>query len=316
MPTIYASGSPNADGYLQGIEVATPSALISQLRDILQGAGLNVDETNIGDNQLQTEGSDGADKYVIDWSIESLFGNEYQLSIVGDRYGDGTAKSEPVSIPFHENIGAKLYLSVEEGGGCIYINNAGLVSRSAHFGFPYRSTDLSGSWFVGLLDQWQDSVQIAEDPAGNIWLPIHKYYYASLESHTNPSYGGYQLLWDALTIGFVGIDNFTSHSTSNTSTNLNHRPWLGAVDSITGKPNLDKYGYLIGRLPYNDAYAVPGYNTEEQTAVPLHFPGAIRFARTGLASLPSGAQYKIEGSTKTVISGGSRGEYQGFLIKG
>ena len=315
MPTVYASGTPNADGYLQGLGVPTASSLISQMRDIFTQAGKNVDDSSIGGNILEIEGDDNGDKYILKLSIEDVNSNEKKLVLIGDFNGQGTLKSDPVEIPFYEGVGARLYLSSDSGGGIACIVNGGLESKSAHFGFPIRSTADQNSWFVGLLDVWQDSCQIAQDPYGNQWLSIHKYFYAAAESHTAPTYGGYQLLWDSLTTGLAG-NGTSSYNSSGTVRNTLYKPWLGVVDSITGKPNLDKYGYLIGRLPYNTAYPVPGYGTEAETAVPLHFPGAIRFARTGVASLDTSLQYQISGSSKIVMSGGGKGEYQGFLIAG
>ena len=113
------------------------------------------------------------------------------------------------------------------------------------------------------------------------------------------------------------IPSYSSPTSSYTATgpysNVNYKPWLGNVDAVTGKPNLGVYGYFIGKLPYNTGYTIPSQGSASERALSLHFPGPVRFARTGLASLAAGKQY-LSASGRKFISGGPVGDGQGFAI--
>ena len=47
-------------------------------------------------------------------------------------------------------------------------------------------------------------------------------------------------------------------------------------------------------------------------AYALHFPGRVKFARTGLCSVDAGDQFLV--GDQVAISGGEIGKYQGFII--
>lgn len=310
MPTVYAAGNPDANGYLQGLAVNTKSALITNLRDILVQAGWTVNSTNIATFQISAEGDDSGNKCYINWAVVDVIGNEKKLTARGDFTGNGSSLGRTFEIPFYENSNSKLYVSTDLGGGVVCILNT-IITKSIHFGFPNRLHTNPGSWFVGLLDQWLDSAQIAEDPAGNRWQDIHKYFTNTTESKITPI-GAYQFMWDLMTIAVTGSAT-NNHADTGSVGNIYHEPWSGTVDRITGKPLLSHYGYLIGQLPFS-SYVAPGEDTPAQKAVPMHNPGFIRFARTGVASLAPGEQYQnSDGSV--VMSAGAAGEYQGFLIK-
>ncbi len=316
MPTVYASGNPDSNGYLQGLACTTASSLISQIRDILTQAGCTVDSSQIGATipTIKVTGIDGGDSCYTIWKVQSVSGNQKKLTIQGDLTGTEAAGnlSTPVEIPFYEGVGAKLYLSTDAAGGVVFINNGDYTSKSAHFGFLERTTPNPTYWMVGMLDPWLDSAQIATDIYNNKWFFMHRYFTSSSESKLTPI-GAYQLLWDAMAITMTrDPSNSYTTSTTNNTANITYRPWLGNFDSVTGKPNLGLYGYFIGGATLA-SYVVANKGESGEKAVALHFPGSVRFARTGLASLATARQFQALSGRK-FISGGALGEFQGFAI--
>lgn len=311
MPVTYGNGNPNADGYLSGLAIPTTSSLMGQLRDVLVQAGQNVNDTDIAANKLAAEGDDNGDKCVFRWEVRNVSANEKELTCRGDFDGTETSLSPELIIPYWEGDQSRLYLSVDEAGGCILPLNSSHLSRSIHFGFPERLTNNPGMWMLGYLDQWMTNAFFAEDIYNVRWREIKSYYYATAETETAIS-GPYQNLWDSLTVSITSGINYVTSTNKN---NPAYKPWLGAVDAVTGLPILRQYGYLVGKSAYNQ-YAVPNQNTQEEKAIPLHFPGAVRFARTGLASTNAGEQFTDQETGIKVISGGLAGLYQGFKIAG
>ncbi|MGL5944242.1 MAG: hypothetical protein ACRC2S_28505 [Waterburya sp.] len=313
MPTVYAAGTPNSDGYLQGLSAPTTSALLSQIRDVLVQAGCTVDSSQIAANPpfLRVTCNDNGDLCYTTWRVDNVSGSHKRLIIIGDLLGTNQAGnlSSTFEIPFYEGAGSRLYLSTDQAGGVVFILNGELDSRSIHYGFLDRNTNNPTMWMVGMLDVWLDSAQIATDLIGNKWIKMHAYY-ATAESKTSPT-GPYQLVWDSMSIAATRTAS-TSYNPTSTLGNLAYKLWLGAVDSVTGKPNLGVYGYFIGNTSMNTGYTVPGQGTSSETAVALHFPGPVRFARTGFASVAAGKQY-LSKSGQKFISGGGK-EYQGFAI--
>ena len=313
MPVTYANGTANADGYLSGISIPTASALLSNIRDVLVNAGQNVNDTDIAAGKIVSEGDDNGDKCIFRWEIETVSANQKNLIVRGDYDGTETSLSPALEMPYWEGDQSRLYLSVDQAGGCIFPLNGSNLSRSVHFGFPERLTDDKDMWMLGYLDQWLTNVYIAEDIYDVRWREMKTYFYSGTEDKISKPVGGYQLLWDSLTQAFMPITNFNTYSSGNKN-NPAYKPWLGAVDPITGLPILSHYGYLIGKNGYNQ-YEVLNNDTTEETAIALHFPGQIRFARTGLASTDTGNQYFSAQENVQVISGGAAKNYQGFIIQ-
>lgn len=318
MPTVYAAGNPDVNGYLQGITCNTTSSLITQIRDILTQAGCTVNSSEIAATvpTIRVTGFDGSTPCYTIWRVATVTGNQKELTIQGDFAGTGVTTdsnlSSLVRIPFYEATGAKLYLSTDAAGGVVFINNTDNASKSAHFGFLERTTSNPNMWMVGLLDPWLNTAQIATDIHNVKWSSMHRYF-ATTESRTAPR-GAYQLLWDAMTLS-MNLDATSSHQTTGAVvSNLAYKPWLGNVDAVTGNPNLGLYGYFIGTNTLA-SYIIPEVGTNQEKAFPLHFPGPVRFARTGLASFIAGRQFQALSGRK-FISGGGLGEFQGFAISG
>lgn len=308
MPIVYASGTPNSDGYLSGISVATSSSLLSNIRDYLTSAGWTVNSSQIAAGKLNAVGVDGEDNCWINFSLVNTSGNQYNLHIRGDLDGTGVNLSpDTITIPYSESLQARLYLSVDSAGGCIFIQNGAAGGESAFFGFLHRLTDSPYSWMVGKLRMWEDTAYMARDIWSVDWAQMSKYWF-EYNSITN-AVGAKQHLWDGYTVAMMPRDDFSDRSSSaNSKINPAYRPWYGAVDSITNLPILSDYGYLIGKNDNKNDY----YSTDPNLAIPLHFPGRVRFARTGLASVDAGDQFVV--GSKVVISGGAIGQYQGFVI--
>lgn len=303
MPTIYASGNPNSDGYLSGISVPTVNALLTNIRDTLIAAGWTVDSSQIAGNKLKSVGVDGSHNCWMLWEAVLVSGNEYSLSLRGDQNGAGTILSpDLVRIPFFETAQTRLYLTADAGAGCIYIQNGAAGGRSAHFGFLDRLTTSAFSWMVAYLNNSESTSYMAKDIWGVNWADMARYW--TNFNATSSFTGAKQHLWDGYTVAMMSS---TGNFDNTANTNPAYAPNLGAVDSVTGLPILSDYGYLIGKNALTD------YVTTVGKAKAMHFPGRVRFARTGLASVDAGDQFTV--GTKTVISGGEIGVYQGFVIK-
>lgn len=155
---------------------------------------------------------------------------------------------------------------------------------------------------VGYLNVFEEFSYMARDIWNVNWAEMNRYF--NFVKDPNYYNGAKQHLWDGYTVAHQGYTNFLNATNQNPA----YFPFRGAVDSITGLPILSDYGYLIGRNSptsyVNDA------NSPKPT--PLHFPGRVRFARTGLASVDAGDQFVV--GTKVVVSGGAIAEFQGFVI--
>lgn len=317
MPISYANGNPNSDGYLSGISVPTVSALLSNIRDTLEQAGWTVDDEKIGGGRIEAIGDDNGDNCWVNFVVTNVAANEYELHVRGDLDGTGvTLSPDEVKLPFLEGAQARLYLTADSAAGCIFIQNGAAGGKSAHFGFLERLTDSPYSWMVGRLTIWESYSYMARDIWNVDWAEMSRYWFG----YNNVNYftGAKQHLWDSYTVPMMPYGDYSSRSASaNQRNNPAYCAQYGAVDMITGLPTLSDYGYLIGRNdPLNDYYSI-----EVGKPYPSHFPGRVRFARTGLASVHAGAQFKLQennadGTTmiNTVIGGGDPGEYQGFLI--
>ena len=304
MPIIYANGTADSNGYYSGILVNNEVELLTQIKDNLVSAGFTVVNDNINSsNSLEIKGSSRSDECILIFSTESVTETQKTLFIVGDKNGLGTILSPSLKLNFVANGQSRLYLTADESAGCIFIFNPASLSKSAHFGFlNRRNINNPFVWMIGYLDQWLNKAYIAESAFGETWKEFETFYYSSSESKTSPK-GGYQYLWDSLTQALIN----TSY-TSTSSSSFTYKPWLGAIDPVLSQPVLGLYGYIEGRTAHNTY----GQAVKDTTGQPMHFPGEVKFARTGLASLAPGVQCK-EG-TKTFISGGSAGNYQGFQI--
>ena len=306
MPVVYASGTPNSDGYLSGISVSTVSALLTNIRDTLTTAGWTVDDSQIAGGRIEAVGVDSTDNCWVNFFTQNVAANEFTLHIQGDLDGTGvTLSPDEVTLPFFEGAQARLYLTADSAAGCIFIQNGAAGGKSAHFGFLERLTDSPHSWMVGLLKVWEDRAYMAKDIWNVDWARMDRYF----ENSVNASYstGAKQHLWDSYTVAMMPYVNYFTDNDTRYNYNPAYYAWKGAVDMVTGLPILSDYGYLIGR---NDGrnYVV----AEPEKPFSLHFPGRVRFARTGLASVDAGDQFIV--GTKTVISGGEIGLYQGFVI--
>ena len=308
MPIVYASGTSNSDGYLSGIAVPTVSALLSNIRDTLRTAGWTVDDSQIAGNRIEATGNDNGDNCWVNFYTTNVAANEFALYIRGDLDGTGvTLSPDNVVLPYFENANARLYLTVDAGAGCIYLQNGAAGGKSAHFGFLERLTDSPYSWMVALLTSNETSSYMARDIWQVEWAFMGRYF----QNFDNLNYwtGAKQHLWDSYTVAMMPHPTFLNRGTR---TSVRYNPayyaWVGAVDMITGLPILSDYGYLIGRNSPDNDY----YSEEAEKPYPMHFPGRVRFARTGLCSVDAGDQFIV--GSKTVISGGPIGEYQGFVI--
>lgn len=298
----YGNGTVDANGYYSGIAVADETVLLTQLRDNLVTGGWTVVTDDIANLALQMKGTDDGDDCYVNFNINVETGVGRDLLITGDLDGQGTdVPEEPVKIPLIVDGNSKLYVTTDASSACISVFNPAGETKASHFGFlNRRDTNNAFAWMIGYLDVWLSESFIAKSTIdGIIWAEMQKYYTAT-ESKTNPS-GVYQFVWDSLTTGVTA----TSRTSSNSSS-FGYKPWLGAIDPVLGQPILGLYGYLEGRIPSNT------YPVDASNATALHFPGEVKFARTGLASLSPGVQCK-EG-TKTFLSAGSVGQFQGFQI--
>ena len=304
MPTVYASGSPNSDGYLSGVSVPTSASLLANIRDILTTAGWTVDQSQIAGGRLEAVGEDNGDNCWLIFLLTNVAANEYNLSIRGDINGTGvTLSPDEVKLTYLEGSQARLYLTADSGSGCIFIQNGPAGGKSAHFGFLERLTDSPYSLMVARLTVWEEYSYMARDIWNVDWAEMNRYF----RDTETASYltGAKQHLWDSYTIAMMPYTDYNSSANNNPA----YFPYLGAVDSVTGLPILSDYGYLIGRDNTTDYIN----NSGKAKPTPLHFPGRIKFARTGLASVDAGDQFIV--NTQTVISGGAIGDYQGFVIK-
>ena len=310
MPTIYASGTPDQNGYYPGLTCSSVAELFSHIETTLTNAGWTITEST--PTSLVAVGNDNGDNCYI--KMELIESNSASsLHLTGDLDGTGTSVSDGtvVKLPFSPSSQTSLYMTADEAGGCIFIKNGFGDSGSAHFGYPERLTDNPGSWYVGLLTVNLYDAFIAQDIYGVEWGDMGRYFYQN--NQLNYRTGAHQNVWDAYTVAHQNYSSFTSYSTSNNGQqNPAFKAWLGAVDSVTNLPILSDYGYLVGKNDNRNDYIPPNYGQGGESAVPLHFPGRIRFARTGLASIETGAQFTS--GTQTVISGGPKGVYQGFVI--
>lgn len=306
MPTVYAAGTPNSDGYLSGIAVPTVADLMGNIRDTLTAAGWTVDDSQIAGGRIEAVGVDNTDNCWVNFFATNVAANEYELHIQGDLDGTGvTLSPDEVKLPYFENAQARLYLAADSAGGCIFVQNGAAGGKSAHFGFLERLTDSPYSWMVGRLNRSDNFSYIARDIWNVDWSEMSRYF----QDSQGGSYmtGAKQHLWDSYTVALMTYDTYVYTSSGY---NPSYYAWKGAVDSVTGLPILSDYGYLIGRNSSNQYASGTGHN--DYFPVPMHFPGRVRFARTGLASVDAGDQFVV--GSKVVISGGAIGEYQGFVI--
>jgi hypothetical protein len=227
------------------------------------------------------------------------------LRVTGDNtVNSGTVLPTPLTIPFFANGNAKLYLSADQAAECITIVNPGATTKGIHAGWlEKRRVEDTGAWMVGYLDVWLTNAFFARSIHGVNWREAKFFFYSGAESFTAPK-GAYHFLWD--TIGaFAG-----AVSTSFTAANFNYKPWQGQGDSTTGKALLLPYGYLQGAAT-SGSYPTTG---NANLGYGCHFPGWVRFARTGLAFLDAGDQV-VDGTATYVSAGASGAEaYQGFKI--
>ncbi len=301
MPT-YIRGTADGNGYYSGVTVADETTLLTQIRNGLTTAGWTILSDTIASNKkVKLSGVDNGHLCRVEFSTTSVTTTQKKLILIGDKTGAGTSLSGNVELDFIADGQSKLYLTADQGAGCIFVFNPAGISKSAHYGFlNRRNPNNPFAWMVGYLDEWLTGAYIAESAFGTTWKEFRTFFYSSAESFTSPN-APYQYLWDSFTTG-LGGDTFTT----TTNTTFAYKPWLGAIDPILSLPVLGVYGYIEGYTT-NTSYTV---TTTKATA--LHFPGEVRFAATGLASLAPAVQTKI--GTKTFISSGAAGEYQGFQI--
>jgi hypothetical protein len=310
MPTIFAAGTPNGNGYYSGVTVTTAAALLTQLKTSLEAAGQTVTDEIAANNKIIARGVDQGDYCYKIYQTSLVSGTEHKLSLRGDRSagGAGTDLSpDTIEIPFSDDGDSVLYLAADAGGECITVINGTLDSKGIHGGWlERRRLADKGAWMVGYLDFWLTNCYFATDVNNTAWAEAKRYFYSAAESFTNPI-GHYTFLWDTCGAYTGGI------SSSVSSTSFNYKPFLGAVDPISLEPKLLPYGYAQGATSYN-TYPTNHPATQGRG---LHLPGFVRFARTGLGYLDAGEQ-KRDG-TQTFISSGNKGTtgqtgYQGFQI--
>jgi hypothetical protein len=302
MPT-YLNGVADANGYYSGITVADETALLEQIRDALVSAGHSVVTDQIlAQKKVKLSGIENGQLYRIEFATATVSGSQKTLSIQGDKTGTGTILSTAITIPFYSNGQAKLFLTADSSAGCLFIHNPAFTSESLHFGFlENREPTEQFAWMIGKVDQWFTGKFIAESLAGENWKGFNFFYYSSgTESQTSPD-GPYQGMWDYYTTGITANAKTTSNNTA-----FGYKPWLGAVNSHTGKPILGSFFVPEG---YTTSTTFP---INANAATPVRFRGVVKFARTGLASLNPAVQCKE--SSKVFISGGSAGVFQGFQI--
>ena len=306
MPT-YIRGSADGNGYYSGLAIADETTLLTQIRDGLVTAGWTIIADTISSNKkVKLSGLSNGHLCRVEFSTSNVTLNEKKLSLIGDKTGANTVLSPAIDLPFIADGQSKLFLTADAAGGCLMVFNPAGVTKSAHFGFLERTVPTNQfAWMIGFLDCALTKAYVAESTiGGTTWKENHTFYYSSTESQTSPN-AAYQYIWDGLTTGLGGTAFTTSSNTS-----FAYKPWLGAIDPVTGKPLLGSYGYLEGYTT-NSSYPV-----DANKATALHFPGFVRYARTGLASLAPAIQVK-EG-TKTFISGGASADFlqgfQGFQI--
>lgn len=310
MPTIYAAGTPNGNGYYSGITVSTAEGLLTQIKTTLEAAGQTVTDDISANNKIIARGVDQGDYCYKIYQTSLVSGTEYKLSLRGDDStgGVGTNLSpDMVNIPFSTDGDSVLYLTADAAAECVTVINGTLDSKGIHAGWleKRRLVD-KGAWMVGYLDFWLTNTYFAKDVHNNAWAEAKRYFYSGAESFTNPI-GHYTFLWDTCT-AHTGA---TSQSVSTTS--FNYKPFLGAVDPISLEPKLLPYGYAQGASAHNTYDA----GSDANFGRGLHLPGFVRFARTGLGYCDAGEQ-KRDGS-QTFISAGGKGTagqsgFQGFQI--
>lgn len=305
MPTQYTRGTLNSSDYYEGISIGDTTALLETIRDEQGLAGQTVHLDEISTNKkLIMKGSDNGDDCYVIYETEQLSGVQHKLKIRGDHDGTETTVSPDVELEFLTDGQARLWMTTDESAGCIFVYNPAAFSHSAHFGFlEDRDEDDPFAWMVGRLDVWVTGAYHAKGAINRTnWHENKVYWYSSSESDTSPK-GGYDFLWDYLTTCLTGTTTSTGVST------YAYRQWLGSLDRKRNKPVMGMYGYKEG----------PGvYNTWNTTATDrgtsCHFPGAVKFARTGLALIDPAVQPKIGTGTKRAISSGGKSQFQGFQI--
>jgi len=316
MPTRYTNGTANASGNYSGVTIADETTLLTTIRDELVAAGqaIHLDEISSSKKLIMNGSNNSHNCYVI-FETELVTGVNYKLKITGDSDGTETLKSGTLQLDFAADGQCRLFMTSDESAGCIMPYNPSSSSQSAHFGFPKRTDkNYEYSWMVGYLDIYLTDAYVRRSRVGQEdWKEHRTFFYSAAESNTGPQ-GPYQHLWDSFTTAFVRT-NYTQIQT----TNFAYRPWLGAVDPATGLPILGLFGYIEGNTDHN-SYA----NPDTTRAFPLHFPGAIKFARTGFCAIETGIQAKEEEifddngtqkiKTELFISGGAKERFQGFKI--
>lgn len=304
MPVIYLAGT-ESNGVYPGVSVTTPVQLLTQIKNALVAAGQTVTDEISSNNKIIARGIDQGDFCDKIYETVLISGVDYNLRVTGDNtVNGGTVLPTPLTITFSANGNAKLYLAADEAAECISIFNPGGTTKGIHAGWlQNRRAEDDGAWMIGYLDVWMTNAFFAKGIHGANWKEVKSFYYSAAESFTAPK-APYQLLWD--NIGALA----GAAGTSFANTTFNYKPWQGQNDSITGKALLLPYGYLQGASVHN-GYPTTGNANLGQG---LHFPGWVRFARTGLAFLDAGDQ--IKDGTATYVSAGTSGAeaYQGFKI--
>lgn len=279
---------------LLGISFTSLQEGLELIRDSLVGAGWVVELDDISINLiLQIKGFDEEQTSPKDECFFVFQGDaNNDIEIKGYLGNDANEESPVIKFPITANEDNRLWLTCDSGAGVLLIKDGGVSFStinqdltqnyvgivSAHFGFLDRAsfTNNNGNyaWYLGKPDYRYHNVWCAKSAHnGTIWRKLSDDY------RNNTNYSDYrqvhpvQGVFDTLVTGKPDQD-FDNGG----NINAGYFAYRGAVNAVTGKPELGWFYYLEGR----------GSNTNYGSSplpYSLYKRGTIKFCATGGASL-------------------------------
>jgi hypothetical protein len=312
MPTYYFKGS--SPDYL-GEAFTTSQGLLQGIRDNLVLCGW----TTITDTSTGATGSIlmrgvttvNAHNCWIKFTTTVVSGSQERLTIRGDQTGANTTLSIDATITMDYVSGSTnyYYLTADNEAGCLVIRPNSLYSfRAAHFGFLDRvETSDQYAWMVGHI--YGKDYSLAFVAKGKYdsqnWKCLSEDYVSSTNTATNQQSFAPQGIFDRYTVCHKPANDYETTAVSYSNDNPGYRAYLGKLN-YNGLPILDNFFYIEGK----DLAAQSGLYGA--TTFSLYYRGDVKFACTGVASLPGGSQC-ITTNGERYISGGDPG-WQGFRI--
>ena len=305
MPTIFVNGgAPNYAGW----EFTTSTQIIDKLDTELTAAGWTT-IAKVAATSLFVRGtSAGGHNCFVEFIVGTNGGqtNGRFLDIRGwlEQAKTNGSPASTHRLEYIEGSTNRLWLSADEGGGCITTYPTVGTMKGFHFGYPYQvlTTDQFG-WYIGEISTYSYNLCYAAKSFITVtnWRQVGSDFNLYTTRASAASFPTTTLDYLALSMTNTASDVWTVV----TNTNIAYLAHQGRVNPVDSAVILMPYGYLEGRG------ATTNYGQAGNCNLP--FRGFIRFAYTGVSALNPAIPVDDPVSGFKILSVGGVG-YQGMRI--